>query len=565
MTSLDVHDPTARTFGDTAISLRVHAAQTLHRTCDGLWRAIADVDGGSRLIHETGSGSGAPVIASTTYGYGLRALGGDSRWVAATTTREALMLRRLGEAIEIATPPGWRCGDPTLHAGELLIAADAVDAPIARLLSLRPGAAAITLIEAPFLARPTVSPNGDWIAWLEWAEPWMPWQRAAVRVARRDSGLIGASRAVSPADSGCAQPAFAPDGALWFLCDAGGASQLWRWTPRGGARRVTDQSDDIGLPSTTIAGASYAFAGSGRVIALWWHGGRAAVVAFAADDGREIARLRPPRPVTDQIAVHDGQVHLCATPGGDPEPRPAEVWIGAAPAWYWPPRTDDGCVLIELHGGPTGMVPPVLSAPLRAHIADGHGVLALNYRGSSGYGSKHRRALDGAWGLADVEDVLGAIVWLAGKGVAESRVVLRGASAGAFTALCVAARGVRLGGVIARYAVADLAGLARATHRFERGYLLTLTGAASADAAVLVERSPIHRAEAVRTPLLLLHGDADAVTPLDQIAAFAHAVLAAGGEATLAVQPGEGHGFKQRKTEARCVALERGFVRRLQR
>ena len=46
-------------------------------------------------------------------------------------------------------------------------------------------------------------------------------------------------------------------------------------------------------------------------------------------------------------------------------------------------------------------------------------------------------------------------------------------------------------------------------------------------------------------PVLLLHGDADPVVPVEQSQRLAAALAAAGGDVELHVYPGEGHGFRQ--------------------
>lgn len=43
----------------------------------------------------------------------------------------------------------------------------------------------------------------------------------------------------------------------------------------------------------------------------------------------------------------------------------------------------------------------------------------------------------------------------------------------------------------------------------------------------------------------MLHGDADAVVPVEQSRVFAERVQASGGQVELHVHPGEGHGFRQ--------------------
>ena len=55
----------------------------------------------------------------------------------------------------------------------------------------------------------------------------------------------------------------------------------------------------------------------------------------------------------------------------------------------------------------------------------------MNYRGSSGYGRRFRKALAGEWGIADVEDVANAARYLAEQGLVDpKKLTVTGGSAG---------------------------------------------------------------------------------------------------------------------------------------
>ena len=99
------------------------------------------------------------------------------------------------------------------------------------------------------------------------------------------------------------------------------------------------------------------------------------------------------------------------------------------------------------------------------------------------------------------------------------RVVAIGASAGGFTALLLLARHPELFAAgVALSAVTDLVDLAARSHRFERHSTLDLVGRPRRP------RRPLARsthAERITAPLLLLHGGADPVVPVEQARALA--------------------------------------------
>jgi len=69
--------------------------------------------------------------------------------------------------------------------------------------------------------------------------------------------------------------------------------------------------------------------------------------------------------------------------------------------------------IVYPHGGPADSWALVWSLRLQWLVAKGYAVLAPDYRGSTGHGQEFQRALYGAWGRVDTEDVLSAAGYLA--------------------------------------------------------------------------------------------------------------------------------------------------------
>lgn len=181
----------------------------------------------------------------------------------------------------------------------------------------------------------------------------------------------------------------------------------------------------------------------------------------------------------------------------------------------------------------------------------GYGYLALNYTGSSGHGKAYREALLGAWGILDRDDVAEAVDHLARSGwIDRGRVGIEGGSAGGYNTFCSLTwhPDMFVGGA-AYCGVADLKALDVETHKLESHYVETLLGLRGATAeqreAVFRARSPLHHAENITAPLLLLHGDADTVVPIAQSEAIQRKIEARGGEVKLVVLEREGHVFKR--------------------
>ncbi len=167
-----------------------------------------------------------------------------------------------------------------------------------------------------------------------------------------------------------------------------------------------------------------------------------------------------------------------------------------------------------VHGGPTGQTRVTWLPRIAWLVTRGWAVLVPDHRGTTGWGRSFREALDGEWGVADVDDVLAAADAAVARGwAAPGRVVVMGGSAGGFTVLhALAAGGSRVAAGIALFPVTDLHELDATTHRFERHYTKILVGPVER----YDERSPLSRVADITAPLLLLHGDADVVVSVNQ-------------------------------------------------
>jgi dipeptidyl aminopeptidase/acylaminoacyl peptidase len=114
------------------------------------------------------------------------------------------------------------------------------------------------------------------------------------------------------------------------------------------------------------------------------------------------------------------------------------------------------------------------------------------------------------------------------------------------------------------YPVSDLADLAERSHRFERHSTWSLVGVPGESAEVdrrYHDRSPVWFAPAIRTPLLVFHGDADPVVPVGQSRVLAERIRAGGGQVELCIRPGEGHGFRQRHHQVDEFERTAAFLR----
>jgi dipeptidyl aminopeptidase/acylaminoacyl peptidase len=287
----------------------------------------------------------------------------------------------------------------------------------------------------------------------------------------------------------------------------------------------------------------------------------AAVVTVELETG-EASVVRRPSPATlEPRHVSAARAITFPTAGGE-----------SAHALYYPPVNGDFAapageappLIVQVHGGPTSQASSAFSLANQFWTTRGFAIVDVNYGGSSGYGRAYRQRLNGAWGVVDVEDVVAAAEFLANSGRADrGRIAIHGGSAGGFTVLAALSQSDVFTAGASFYGVADLAALARDTHKFESRYCDSLVGPWPQAEALYASRSPLHNLEGFRAPLIIFQGADDPIVPPSQ----AHMILNALRERQLPVAymefTGESHGFRRAETIIASKEAELTFLGRV--
>lgn len=175
---------------------------------------------------------------------------------------------------------------------------------------------------------------------------------------------------------------------------------------------------------------------------------------------------------------------------------------------------------------------------LNQHLAaQGYHVLAVNYRGGTGYGGAFRDAPEtGREGASEYRDILAAGRWLAARGdVDPRRIGIWGGSWGGYLAALALARDSDLFA-----AGVDLHGV----HSLLRPLPNSLAPEAQERARRLQwESSPLGAIERWRSPVLLIHGDDDRNVDFSQSLVLARELAARGIPYRELVFPNERHSF----------------------
>jgi dipeptidyl aminopeptidase/acylaminoacyl peptidase len=473
-------------------------------------------------------------------------------------------------------------------------------------ISLTGGEAEVLAAGADFYSGLTFDAAGRRLAYLSWDHPRMPWQGTELWVAPLDAdGRPGPAERVAggPTES-VAQPAFSPDGVLHFVSDRHGWWNIYRQGPRA-CEPVWQDEGEFAAPLWSFGMASYGWVDRSTIAAAYHRDGMWHLAAINTDmdgDGALVPIASPLTEIAHLRAAGGRAVFVGASPSEAPaiwqlrggelsrlhspsapvvapelvsQPRPIAFATGGgatAHALHYPPTNPEWRapggerppLIVMSHGGPTMVTSTALSLALQFWTSRGFAVLDVNYRGSTGYGRAYREALDGQWGIADVEDCVAGARHLCAAGLADpARLAIRGSSAGGYTTLAALTFTDVFGAGASYYGIGDLEALARDTHKFESHYLDTLIGPYPDRADLYRARSPLYHVDGLRCPVIFFQGLEDRVVPPAQAEGMVAALTAKGIEAPYLPFPGEQHGFRRAETVATALEAELAFYRRV--
>ncbi len=392
-----------------------------------------------------------------------------------------------------------------------------------------------------------------------------------------------------------------------------GTPAFWPASAEGGIRPLCPRDAEFGVPPWLFGMSTYAHTAAGIIAACCEQGvwslllipparepipiptpytsitwlrpatpDTAIFLVAAPDRHTELVRLHLPTAAsatnpTASPTTKPPQLEVLATTGPPPDPRylstgrPIDFPSAGgrrAYAFFYPPKNDDALppagarppLIVKSHGGPTSAAEHVYDPGVQFWTSRGFAVACVNYGGSTGHGRAYRESLRGRWGIVDVEDCTAAAEALAARGEADpAKLLIRGGSAGGYTTLAALAFRDTFAAGASHYGVADLAALARDTHKFESRYLDRLVGPYPERSDLYDERSPLSARDRFSCPVIFFQGAEDRIVPPNQAEAMVEALRARGVRADYHLFEGEQHGFRRAGNIVRALEAELAF------
>jgi dipeptidyl aminopeptidase/acylaminoacyl peptidase len=381
---------------------------------------------------------------------------------------------------------------------------------------------------------PAWSPDGKQIAFPAWrrthntkdspAEDTHVWAMSAAG---------GAAWPVAPSlDRRVGQVSWSPaGGSVYFTATDHGSISVYRAPAAGGpAQRLTTCTCQVPQYSLDHAGRWMAYVQNDLThpSELW----------IAGADGRGARQLSHEQ---DSLLARVTMVPSESFAFTSFDGLPVQAWLikpaGLQPGQRYP-------LILSIHGGPHSIFGNSFTSGNQILAAHGYGILAINPRGTNGYGQAFSDGSLLNWGGGDYHDLMAGLDTVISHNpwIDTTRMGLTGGSYGGFMTNWIITQTPRFRAAVSLYSVSNLIsfyGTSLYTDLIESEF----NGLPWDNYPLLWQWSPLAHVAQARTPTLFLHGEVDNDVPVSQAEEMYVALRKQGVAATFALYPGEGHGF----------------------
>ena len=467
-----------------------------------------------------------------------------------------------------------------------------------------------------FYGDPVLSPNGSFLAWLEWDHPNMPWNATELYIANLKHNEVQKETITKVLGNGkqaICLPKFSPDNSLYFVFDEAGyleenPKNWWNIYQYKNHEiiPVTQDHAEYGIPMWQLGMSQYTFLDEHTLLAVAFKNGKETLQKINLTDSFTLSLLpkyssfsflqpldshsvamitSSPQHLPRLIAFdtnleqertlrHSSSINI------DPETISLPQFIKYPTSTndysygyfyppknknYFPPSHEKPPLIVMVHGGPTSRAKTTLNLQKQFWTSQGYAIFDVDHHGSTGYGRRYRDSLLGQWGVIDANDIREGVIYLQRQGMVSEQVIIRGGSAGGYAvqrALTLFPELFKAGA--SYYGIGNLVTLAKLTHKFESKYLDSLIGCSYIENEDLYkERSPLTHIHNLKAPLILFQGLDDRIVTPEVSQEIVKILDSKGIPYEYVEYEGEGHGFVKKETNIDALARESLFYRKI--
>ncbi|TVU82587.1 MULTISPECIES: S9 family peptidase [Pseudoalteromonas] len=234
-----------------------------------------------------------------------------------------------------------------------------------------------------------------------------------------------------------------------------------------------------------------------------------------------------------------------------------EIWLKSSyddlPIQGWvayPPGFDSSKkypLILEIHGGPVANYGPHFSAEIQLFAAKGNVVLYMNPRGSDSYGKEFAQTIHHNYPSNDFDDLMTGVDALIGKGfIDQSKLFVTGGSGGGVLTAWIVGHTDRFSAAVVAKPVINWISFVLTADFYPFFADYWFPGKPWDHIEHYMKRSPISYVGNVKTPTMLLTGEADYRTPISETEQFYQALKLQGVDTAMVRIPDASHGITKR-------------------
>jgi acylaminoacyl-peptidase len=386
---------------------------------------------------------------------------------------------------------------------------------------------------------PSISPDGNWLAFTGFEDKYQGYQVTTLWLARRDgSGVRPLSEAF---DRDAANPRWAPDGSgVYFLSDDQGISGLYFTSLDGKAKKLIA---NIGSGTSAYSGGTaFSLSRNGRLATTYKTPEVPGDIAVATLSNPAIERHT--RLNDDLFAGKKlGEVEEIWYESSK-DKRRIHGWI-IKPPGFDPSRKYP--LILEIHGGPFANYGPRFDLEKQLMAASGYVVLYTNPRGSTSYGAEFGNLIHHAYPGDDFYDLDAGVDAMVAMGyINPEELYVTGGSGGGVLTCWMIGRSTRFRAAVTVYPVINWYSFVLTSDIGNWTYNHWFPGFPWDHFEHYEKRSLLSVVKNVKTPTMILTGEADYRTPMSDSEQYYQALRMLGVESVLVRVPDEPHGINVR-------------------
>ncbi len=388
---------------------------------------------------------------------------------------------------------------------------------------------------------PVVSPSGK-IAYLGFDDRYQGYQVQSLYLLDEAAG--SGSRLTGNFDRDVESPVWSADSSgLYFQYDEDGNGKIAFVSLDG---QVQDVAHNLGGTSFSrpYSGGQFSVSNNGVLAYTWSRPDRPSDLAVAT-------RGKPSQRLTglneDLLAYRTlGEVEEIRFPSSF-DGREVQGWIVKPPAFD---PSQKYPLILEIHGGPFAAYGPHFSTEAQLYAAAGYVVLYANPRGSTSYGEEFGNLIHHNYPGEDYDDLMSGVDAVIGRGYVDPDLLyVTGGSGGGVLTAWIVGKTDRFRAAVVAKPVINWASFVLTSDAADYFYKYWFPGFPWEHMEHYWKRSPLSLAGNVKTPTMVLTGEADYRTPISESEQFYEALKLRKVDTVLVRVPGASHGIASRPSQ----------------